>query len=119
MAIPKKFFHDHLVLLLLSINAFLALFGSILVLLRLSSSHGSNGYIVQYRSNFGVNTFTNGGVIELLSFIGFMLLVLTIHTMLGIRVYKINRQATIAILSLGILLLLLAIIISNALILLR
>ena len=119
MAIPKKFFHDHLVLLLLSINAFLALFGSILVLLRLSSSHGSNGYIVQYRSNLGVNTFTNGSVTELLSFIGFMLLVLGIHSLLGIRVYKIHRQVTIAVLSLGSLLLLLAIIISNALILMR
>jgi len=48
-----------------------------------------------------------------------MLLVLGIHSLLGIRVYKIHRQVTIAILSLGSLLLLLAIIISNALILMR
>jgi len=74
---------------------------------------------VQYRSNFGVNTFTNGSVTELLSFIGFMLLVFGIHSLLGIRVYKIHRQVTIAVLSLGSLLLLLAIIISNALILMR
>ena len=118
MAISKKYFHDHLVLLLLSVNAFLAVAGSIFILVRLSTSHG-NGYIVQYRPSLGINAYQPGSVIELLSFVGFAALVLVVHTVLSLRAYKIHRQLAIAILSLGILLLLLTIIISNALLVLR
>lgn len=118
MTTNNKYFHDHLVLLLLSINTFLALAGSILTLVRLSTSHGT-GFIVQYRANLGINAFKTGSVVELLSFVAFCLLVLAIHTTLSLRAYQINRQLALVILSLGILLLLLAIIISNALLVLR
>jgi hypothetical protein len=118
MATSKKYFHDHFVLLLLSVNAFLAVAGSIFILLRLSTSHG-NGYIVQYRSSLGINAFKTGSVVDLLSFIAFAALVLAVHTFLSLRAYQIHRQLAIAILSLGILLLTLTIIISNALLVLR
>ena len=118
MASNKKYFHDHIVLLLLSINLFLAVAGSIALLIRLTTSHGT-GYIVQYRSNLGINAFKTGDVGDILSFIAFSMLVLTIHTILSLRVYRIHRQLALVILGLGILLLLLAIIISNALLVLR
>lgn len=118
MAMPKKYFHDHLVLLLLSIDTFLAFLASIFVLLRLSAGHG-NGYIVQFRSNLGINAFKTGSVTELLSFIGFALLVLVVHTILSMRAYHIHRQLAITILGLGVLLLVLTIIVSNALLVLR
>lgn len=118
MASHKKYFHDHLVLLLLSVNTFLAVAGSIFILVRLSTSHGT-GYIVQYRASSGVNDFTTGTVTELLSFVAFAALVLAIHTILSLRAYPIHRQLAIAILSLGILLLVLTIIVSNALLVLR
>jgi hypothetical protein len=121
MAAPKQYFHDHLVMLLLSINAFLAVSGTIFILLSLSSSH-SNGYIVQCRdcSNpAAANKFTNGSVTGLLSFGVFALLVLVTHVVLSLRAYKIHRQLAIAILALGLLLLLLMIIVSNALLVLR
>ena len=118
MASPKRYFHDHLVLLLLSVNAFIAIAGSIYTLVRLSTSHGT-GYIVQYRSNLGINAFKTGGVLELLSFIAFSLLVLVFHAMFSLRVYKINRHFTLAVLGMGVLLLSLSFIISNALIVLR
>lgn len=118
MASSKKYFHDHYVLLLLSINAFLAIAGSIIILLRLSTSHGSS-YIVQYRPSLGINAYQSGSVVELISFVAFALLVLVIHSVLSMRAYKIHRQLAIAILGLGILLLLLTIIISNALLVLR
>ena len=105
MAISKKYFHDHLVMLLLSINVFLAVGGSLILIISLSTGH-SNGYIVQCRdcSNpAAVNKFTNGSVSGLLSFVVFAALVLVSHT----------------ILSLGILLLVLMIIISNSLLVLR
>src|SRR3954470_15585177 len=98
MATPKKYFHDHLVLLLLSVNAFLAVAGSIFILVRLSTSHG-NGFIVQCRdcSNpAAINKFTTGSVVDLLSFIAFAALVLTIHTILSLRAYKIHRQLAVA-----------------------
>ncbi len=118
MAISKQYFHDHLVLLLLSINAFLAIAGSIFILVRLSTSHGT-GYIVQYRSSLGINAFKSGSVVELLSFVAFMVLVLGAGTVLSLRIYKIHRQLAITILLLGVLLLVMTIIISNALLVLR
>lgn len=118
MATTKKYFHDHLVLALLSANAFLAGFSVILLLIRLATSHG-NGFIVQYRSSLGINAFKSGNVIDLLSFGVFALLVLAAHSVLSFRMYPINRHLAVAVLSLGILLLLLGIIISNALLVLR
>jgi len=118
MAAPKKYFHDHLVLLLLSVNVFLAIAVGIFILLRLSTSH-STGYIVQYRPRLGVNAFKTGTVGALISLVVFAGMVLVIHTILSLRAYNINRQLAIAILSLGILLLVLTVIISNALLVLR
>jgi hypothetical protein len=121
MATPKKYFHDHLVLLLLSVNAFLAVAGSIFIIVRLSTGHGS-GFIVQCRdcSNLAaVNKFTTGSVVDLLSFVAFAALVLAAHTMLSMKAYHIHRQLAVAILALGVLLLVLSVIISNALLVLR
>jgi len=121
MANPKQYFHDHFVLLLLSINAFLAVAGSIFVLASLSSGH-STTYIVQCRdcsNEAAVNKFTNGSVINLLGFVVFMLLVLGIHALLSFRAYRIHRQTAIFILFLGILLLILSVIVANSLLVLR
>ncbi|MDB5169895.1 MAG: hypothetical protein JWN82_291 [Candidatus Saccharibacteria bacterium] len=118
MAMPKKYFQDHLILLLLSTNAFLAFSTVVLVLTRLSAGHG-NSYIVQYRSSLGINAFKTGGVSDLLGFILFAFLVLAIHTSLSLRTYPVNRHLSIVILAIGILLLLLTAIISNALLVLH
>lgn len=120
MAAQRKYFHDHLVLLLLTIDALLALVASSFVLLRLSSGHG-NSYIVQCRdcSNALNIKFTNGSVTELLSFIAFAFLVLAIHIILSMRTYHIHRQLAVTILGLGTLLLVLTIVVSNALLVLR
>lgn len=114
MATPKKYFQDHLILLLLSINVFLVFVTVASVLVRLSAGHGSS-YIVQYRSSLGINAYQSGSVFDILSFILFAFLVLAVHTVLSLRTYPIHRYLAIAILSVGILLLLLTIIISNAL----
>jgi hypothetical protein len=121
MTSTAKYFHDRLILLLLSTNVFLAFLASIFMLLRLSTNHG-NGYIVQCRdcSNLAnINRFTNGSVTQLLSFVGFALLVLAVHFTLSLRCYRINKQLAVTILALGILLLVLGIIVSNALLVLR
>jgi hypothetical protein len=118
MATPKKYFHDHLVLLLLSLNGFAAVAGSIFILVKLASSHG-NSYIVQYRPSLGADAFRTGNVTDLLAFAVFAILVLVAHTMLSLRAYQIHRQLAITILGLGILLLVLTVIVSNALLMLR
>jgi hypothetical protein len=74
---------------------------------------------VQYRSNLGLDAFKTGSVSGLLSFVGFAVLTPVIHTLLSLRTYAIHRQLAIVILALGVLLLVLAIIVSNALLILR
>jgi hypothetical protein len=118
MAVPRKYFHDHFVLLLLSTEVFLVLLSTILVLLRLSSEHGG-GYIVQYRSSLGIDDFKQGSVTALLGFIVFAFIVLATHLLLSLRCYRINRQLAITVLGFGLLLLVLNIIVSNALLVLR
>lgn len=115
--IPKKYLHDRSVLLLVSVNVFLTLFLAIWIAIRLSTGH--NSYIVQYRSGVGVDAFRSGGVSELIGFIVFGFLTLAANLSLSIRAYRIHKQLSITILGLGVLLLVLAIIVSNALLVLR
>ena len=114
MATPKKYFHDHFVLLLLSVNAFLAILDVVFILIKLSTRHG-NDYIVQYRPSLGLSSNQAGSVIQIISFTVFASLVVAINILLSYRVYKIHRQLAITVLSLGILLLILTIIIANSL----
>jgi hypothetical protein len=112
MSVPKKYLHDRLVLLLVSINAFLAFLCAALVLLRLGSGQSAGAYIVQYRSNLGISAFKTGSVTALLSFMLYAVVVCVINTLLSIRAYQLRRQLSVAVLSL-------ALIVSNALLVLR
>lgn len=104
-------------LLLLSVNTFLTFLLAALVLLRLDASHSS--YIVQYRSNAVINAFKSGSGADLVSFIAFGFLVFALNTLISLRTYLIHRQLAITVLGLGTLLLILALIVSNALLVLR
>ena len=119
MPMSKKYFHDRLILLLLSINGFLALLCIALVLLRLSAGSGGQGYIVQYRANLGISAFKTGSISNLIAFALFALLILIAQFTLSVRTYEIRRELSVAILSLGLPLLGLGIIVSNALLVLR
>ncbi len=121
MVSSKKYFHDHLVLLLLSINAFLAIGGAIYMLVSLSTGHNTS-YIVQCRdcsNRDAVNRFTNGSVTHLLSLAVFAILVLVALVFLSLRTYKIHRQVAIAILSLGLVLLIFNVVVSYHLLAVR
>jgi hypothetical protein len=115
MAIPKKYFQDKLVLFLLSVNIFLAILCIVLVVLRIGVGQGTEGYIVEYRSNLGLSAFRKGDVVPLLGFVLFPLLTVGIHVALSIRTYHLRKMLSATILGLGVLLLVLAIIVSNAL----
>lgn len=114
MAVPKKYLHDRTVLLLLSVNAFLTALCALLILLNLETGRGSN-YIVQYRSNLGFDEYRLGPSGGITSFIAFAVLVFIFHAVLSKRVYHVRRHFSIAILGLGLLLNLLAVIVSNEL----
>lgn len=118
MEVSKKYFHDRLVLLLLSINAFLGLMITVLVLLRLDTSN-TDGYFVQYRENLGLNAYTLGNFFGLLSFVVFAFFIVGLHTWVSMRTYHTRRSIAITTLGLGTLLLALALIVSNALLVLR
>jgi hypothetical protein len=114
MAIPKKYFHDRLILLLLSINTFLVILIWPLVLLKLGGGR-QGSYIVQYRSNLGVSAFQTGSVWDLLAFLAFAVLVYVIHFVMSVKAYRVRQKLAVAILALGLLLEILTLIVSNAL----
>jgi len=119
MPIPSKYLHDKLILLLLSVNIFLAFLCAALIFLRLNIGQGTQGYIVEYRSNLGISAFRVGGVAGILSFAGFALVAAIVNTALSVKTYRIRRELSLSVLAAGALLLLMAIIVSNALIVLH
>ncbi|HEX8226265.1 MAG TPA: hypothetical protein VF572_00175 [Candidatus Saccharimonadales bacterium] len=118
MTIPKKYLHDRLILLLISVNVFMAFLASTWVLFKLDGGR-SAGYIVQYRSNLGISALKTGDASELVAFIAFAFMVLAIHFIMSIKAYPIRREVSVIILILGILLLVMSMIVSNALLVLR
>ncbi len=118
MHTPKRFIHDRVVLLLLTANTFFAVLTTLLVLLKLDGSR-TEGYIVQFRPSLGLSAYYKGDSLDIVSFAIFSLFVLVFHTYLSARVYSIRRHFAIAILGLGLLLIILSLVISNALLLLR
>jgi len=118
MPTTKKYFHDKVVLLLLSANFFLAFLASVLILLRLGDGQANN-YIVQYRSNLGLSAYKTGSIGDILEFVLFVVLILLVSVVMSIKTYHIQRQLSMIILAMGILLLVIATIVSNALLVLR
>ena len=118
MHISKKFFYDRLVLVLITINSFFALAGSLFLLLRLDG--GDDGsYIISYRSNLGLDAFRAGTTIDFIYFVIVAAFILLFHTYIAMRMYESRKYFAISVLSLGTLLLALIIIVTNALLVLR
>src|SRR5687767_15279009 len=101
MNIPKKYLHDKLVLLLVSINVFFAFLCIVLVLLRAGLGQGVDGYIVEYRANLGLSAFQKGSIISIFGFVFFAILTLAFNVLLSIRTYHIRRTLALTVLGLG------------------
>jgi hypothetical protein len=110
----KKFIHDRVVLLLISINTFLAVFSSLTLLLRLGGKPDA-GLIVEYRSNLGLSAFKPGDASTFIGFAVFLMLILAFHIVLSRRIYYVRRHFAHTVLALGTLLIILAAIVSNSL----
>jgi len=116
MTVPKKFFQDRIILLLLSTNIFVALLSVVVILLNLGSNH-SNGYIVQYRANLGLSAFKTGDITTFLGFMVFSLFTVVFNTFLSIKAFHVRRGFAVAVLGMTLLLLVLVVVVSNALLL--
>ena len=110
----QKYFHDRVVLLLISISSFLTILGSLMTLLRLDSGR-SQSYTVQWRANLGISAFKMGDASEIQAFVIFLVITLVFNIFLGYRAYKLHRQYSVVILGLGLILAMLGVIVSNAL----
>jgi magnesium-transporting ATPase (P-type) len=117
MATEKKYFHDKLVLLILSANVFLSIISTIILLLRLGNS-SPNYHIIQYRSDLGLSAYKNGTALSLYAFIVFVLISLVIGAVLSYKTYNVRRDYSIFVLGMVLLLIVLSMIVSNALIVL-
>lgn len=118
MHIPKNYFHDRVVLLLLTVNTFLATLISAMILLRLDGSRFDD-YIVQYRSNLGLNAFKTGSSGAMIGFIVFAVAILVFHTVLSVKTYHVRKHLAHTVLAMASLLLVITLIVSNALLVLR
>ena len=114
MHIPKNYFHDRTVLILLAANTLLAIFVVLFILLRIDPSEGTT-HIVQYRANLGIGRFKSGSIGEFRYFALFAAVQYVFGWLLSMRLYVHRRNLTLAILSLTTFLLILTAVVSNAL----
>jgi len=117
MANPRPYFHDRFILLLLTVNSFLAIVCVLSVVLRLDETGGS--YIAQYRSNLGIDHFKVGGAKDILSFALFAVLAYVFQLIISMRIYHIRKHAAWAVLMFTTILLIFTLIVSNSLLILR
>ncbi len=125
MSSNKHFLQDRTVLLLVSIESFLTLLATTLILLKLSTVRGKVSFVTQFRSQPNALDFVTGGVgvngtvWDIVGFIAAAVLFFGIGTALAYRVYKINRSLSVVVLTLTLILLLFLIAVSNILLILR
>jgi hypothetical protein len=118
MTNQKRYIHDRLVLLILTISIFVTALTIGLIVWNISSAR-NEGYIIQYRPNLGLSAFKKGSRLDIASFGLFSVLVLIFHFFLSMKVYSHRRNFSIFVLGTGLLLIVLSLVISNALLLLR
>jgi hypothetical protein len=118
MAKPKQYSHDRVILLFLAINAFLVLAITASILLRLGGG-SSQEYIRAYRSNLGLDAYQSGNIADILSFVGFAVIVFLLHLLLSKKIYRIRRDGSLIIIFMTTLTLIFALVVGNALLNIR
>lgn len=115
----KKYVYDKLVLFLLSVLVFLTLTVIVSILLRVGSGQGISDYYIEYRQgphhSPGGDFSPTGSIWAMLNFIWFALIATITTTTLSIKTHKIKREISVTVLAFGILLVFLALIVSNVL----
>lgn len=105
MLVPKKYLHDRTVLTLLSVSLALVVLTIMDVSLRLSQTTGD--FIAQCRDcQEYIPTFTSGGLLDIVAFVVFGVLVFAGSVIMSARTYRIHRQLSVIVILLNIILLL-------------
>jgi hypothetical protein len=115
MEIPKKYFHDRVVLFLISFNTFFVLLTSLLSLLHIDSN-SSDLFLAQCRycsEDFPQRIY--GSSVTLFSMIAFSFIILISHIVLSMRIYDEKRRYAVTILAMASLLIIFTLVISNSL----
>lgn len=114
----RPFFHDRRVLLLLTINSFLAVVCIIVSLLPLAGSSG--GVVIsQYRSNLGLDGYKAGHLGDIASFSAFAVIVYIFQLITSVKLYDERKNFSLVVLGLTTITLIFALIVVNALLELR
>ncbi len=114
----KTYFHDRLVLLLLTVNAFLTVAGILIVSLNLGDT--STAYTIRYLPNLNIlDRQKVGGLGEILSFIGFIVMIFVFQLVVSMKLYHIRKHAAQIVLVLSLILLVYTVIVSYSLLNLR
>ncbi len=115
MEIPKKFLHDRLVLLLITVMVVLVVVGVSVVLLRFDVSRNPTT-IVAYRPNITGTQYLSGKPIDIYSLAVFMIVTSFAAVAISARIYNAKRLAALFMLGSTVFLLILATIVANSLI---
>jgi fucose permease len=115
LQLSKKYLHDRLVLLLITLLAVLLVIGVALVLLRFDISKNPTT-IVSYRPNISGASYQSGKPIDIYSMAVFMIATAVGAVVLSARVYALKRHLSVFILASSAFLLILATIVANSLI---
>lgn len=115
MDLSKKYLHDRVILLLLTLIAVLVVIGVSLVLLRFDPSRNPTTTIA-YRPSITGTQYYSGQPLDIYLLAIFMIFTSAVALILSIRTYHIRRFLSVFILASTVFLLILSTIVANALI---
>lgn len=110
---PKTYFHDRLILLILSINTFLGVALILSVIFALSDN--SAVFIREYRSNLGLDGYQAGGIKDIMAFAFFAVILYAFQVYSSTRIYHIRKHLSLMILLLTMVIYIFALLVINAL----
>ncbi len=115
MNISRKYLHDRVVLILLTLLAALLVIGVSIVLLRFDASKNPTT-IAQYRQNLSGSGYVSGKPADIYLLALFMLFTAIAGLVLSLKTYPLKRYISIFILGSAVFCMILAIIVANSLI---
>jgi len=109
----RAYFHDRLILLLLSINTFLA--AALVITSLLAINDSDSGFIREYRSDLGLDGFKAGGIKDIIAFAVFAAILYVFQLWTSRKIHHIRRHLSLIILLLAMIVYIFALLVLNAL----
>lgn len=115
MANKNKFFHDRVVLLLLSFDVLISLSVGLVILLKLINLPSGYYPFVQGRFPSGQKIYSTGSVASLYSLVIFIIFILIFNSFISYKTYPYKKNFSVVVLSLTLLLVALTFLVSQSL----